>query len=174
MNKNGIGPQGLGKKEHNGFWIGSPAKQTREASKEKYKEITDKFPKFNSTTDTVTVNKGPNISVVMENTGYDSLRFNNKKPIETKYIQSNDGSVTSYSLRNKPPTAPGKKLTDLSGDGKVTQKDVLIGKGVIKAPKSPAKKTVKDACYRKVKATYDVFPSAYASGAIAKCRKNKK
>lgn len=38
---------------------------------------------------------------------------------------------------------------------------------------SPAKKTVKDACYKKVKATYDVFPSAYASGAIAKCRKNK-
>jgi hypothetical protein len=38
---------------------------------------------------------------------------------------------------------------------------------------SPAKKTVKDACYKKVKASYDVFPSAYASGAIAKCRKNK-
>ena len=33
--------------------------------------------------------------------------------------------------------------------------------------------TVKDACYRKVKAQYKVFPSAYASGAIAKCRKNK-
>ena len=31
----------------------------------------------------------------------------------------------------------------------------------------------KDACYHKVKAQYDVFPSAYASGAIAKCRKNK-
>jgi hypothetical protein len=89
MNKNGIGPQGLGKKEHNGFWIGSPA----------------------------------------------------------------------------------KKMKDLSGDGKVTQKDVLIGRGVIEA--SPLKKTVKDACYKKVKATYDVFPSAYASGAIAKCRKNK-
>jgi len=29
----------------------------------------------------------------------------------------------------------------------------------------------KDACYRKVKAKYRVFPSAYASGAIAKCRK---
>ena len=29
----------------------------------------------------------------------------------------------------------------------------------------------KDACYRKVKARYNVFPSAYASGAIAKCRK---
>ncbi len=29
----------------------------------------------------------------------------------------------------------------------------------------------KDACYHKVKARYKVFPSAYASGAIAKCRK---
>ena len=29
----------------------------------------------------------------------------------------------------------------------------------------------KDACYTKVKARYKVFPSAYASGAIAKCRK---
>ena len=32
---------------------------------------------------------------------------------------------------------------------------------------------LKDACYKKVKAQYKVFPSAYASGAIAKCRKNK-
>lgn len=31
--------------------------------------------------------------------------------------------------------------------------------------------SVKDACYRKVKSRYKVFPSAYASGAIAKCRK---
>ena len=29
----------------------------------------------------------------------------------------------------------------------------------------------KDACYRKVKARFKVFPSAYAGGAIAKCRK---
>jgi len=29
----------------------------------------------------------------------------------------------------------------------------------------------KDACYHKVKRKYKVFPSAYASGAIAKCRK---
>mgnify|MGYP005677656225 CR=1 FL=1 len=29
----------------------------------------------------------------------------------------------------------------------------------------------KDACYHKVIARYRVFPSAYASGAIAKCRK---
>ena len=31
----------------------------------------------------------------------------------------------------------------------------------------------KDACYRKAKAKYRVFPSAYASGYIAKCRKRR-
>lgn len=31
--------------------------------------------------------------------------------------------------------------------------------------------TVKDACYHKVKKRYKVWPSAYASGAVAKCRK---
>jgi hypothetical protein len=34
-----------------------------------------------------------------------------------------------------------------------------------------AKKTKKDACYKKVKARYKVWPSAYASGALVKCRK---
>lgn len=32
-------------------------------------------------------------------------------------------------------------------------------------------KALKDACYHKVKARYKVWPSAYASGALAKCRK---
>ena len=32
-------------------------------------------------------------------------------------------------------------------------------------------KMPKDACYHKVKARFKVFPSAYAGGAIAKCRK---
>ena len=38
-------------------------------------------------------------------------------------------------------------------------------------PSKRSSKVAKDACYRKVKARYKVFPSAYASGAIAKCRK---
>ena len=32
-------------------------------------------------------------------------------------------------------------------------------------------KKKKDACYHKVKARYKVWPSAYASGALVKCRK---
>jgi hypothetical protein len=37
--------------------------------------------------------------------------------------------------------------------------------------KQTSKGGSKDACYHKVKRRYKVFPSAYASGAIAKCRK---
>ncbi len=158
-------------------------------------------------------------------------------------VKTNNG----YTIGSGSGSSPMKKLKDLSGDGKVTQKDVLIGRGVIESPmkqtdpskkykeatsrfknfdtkndtiiigrsvdlptatkmakfnsrpmgkgydeentfketdgsysvmrkykkNSPIKQTVKDSCYKKVKATYDVFPSAYASGAIAKCRKNK-
>ena len=39
------------------------------------------------------------------------------------------------------------------------------------AQKPEGKVLMKDACYKKVKASYDVFPSARASQAIAKCRK---
>lgn len=72
----------------------------------------------------------------------------------------------AYSMKGSP-----FPMEDLSGDGKITKKDVLIGRGVIEKDESPAK--LKDACYRKAKAKYDVFPSAYASGYIAKCRKKK-
>ncbi len=33
------------------------------------------------------------------------------------------------------------------------------------------KKVVKDACYKKVKASVKVWPSAYASGQLVQCRK---
>ena len=36
---------------------------------------------------------------------------------------------------------------------------------------APKAKSKKDACYYKVKSRYKVWPSAYASGALAKCRK---
>ena len=40
-----------------------------------------------------------------------------------------------------------------------------------KKKKVRKKKGKKDACYHKVKSRYDVWPSAYASGALSKCRK---
>jgi len=46
----------------------------------------------------------------------------------------------------------------------------LVGKSITEAQFDEAAGK-KDACYRKVKARYDVWPSAYASGALVKCRK---
>lgn len=40
-----------------------------------------------------------------------------------------------------------------------------------KGKKKKKKKGKKDACYHKVRARYSVWPSAYASGALVKCRK---
>jgi len=40
-----------------------------------------------------------------------------------------------------------------------------------KKKKKKKKGGKKDACYHKVRARYDVWPSAYASGALVKCRK---
>ena len=40
-----------------------------------------------------------------------------------------------------------------------------------KRKKKKKKAAKKDACYYKVKARYSVWPSAYASGALVKCRK---
>ena len=40
-----------------------------------------------------------------------------------------------------------------------------------KRKKVKKKKAKKDACYHKVRARYSVWPSAYASGALSKCRK---
>ena len=75
----------------------------------------------------------------------------------------------------------------MKAGGQVKAKVNKVVKGLKKASKTHAKQaktleslklkkggTVKDACYKKVKASYKVFPSAYASGAIAKCRKKGK
>lgn len=59
------------------------------------------------------------------------------------------------------------------GRKKVTRRKTVAKKRVPKAKKGKSSKPNHDACYYKVKAQYKVFPSAYASGAIAKCRKRR-
>ena len=59
--------------------------------------------------------------------------------------------------------------------GKVKKENVmkleeLVGKPITEEQFDEAAGK-KDACYHKVKARYDVWPSAYASGALVKCRK---
>ena len=46
-----------------------------------------------------------------------------------------------------------------------------VDKTGLKGPENPLEEGKKDACYRKVKSRYKIWPSAYASGALVKCRK---
>ena len=64
-------------------------------------------------------------------------------------IFSNKSFMKRYFSATKS-TGPAK-LTDLSGDGKVTQKDVLIGKGVLPKPEAPAKYSRLDKTKEKAK-----------------------
>ena len=59
-----------------------------------------------------------------------------------------------------------EELESVISEKKKQQKGKKRAKKVAKR-----KKAKKDACYSKVKSRYKVWPSAYASGALVKCRK---
>lgn len=70
----------------------------------------------------------------------------------------------------KPSKMPkAKTIRRKDNPGSVT---MYAKGGKVKTKKCMAEGgSAKDECYSKVKARYKVFPSAYASGAISKCRK---
>ena len=134
-------------------------KQRQKQYKENpYQKSVDKFPQFNQANDTIinttsgsrNINKTINLAKaqnaatnLFDNNSSGNYMINNMRgPEDTASYRNEDGTITTYDRYNKEEL-----------------------KNVV----TPAKK--KDACYRKAKAKYDVFPSAYASGYIAKCRK---
>ena len=73
---------------------------------------------------------------------------------------ADDRAAMSKDERNKRAAKKRKEDPNPNRKGRaknVTQEEMMLEK--------------KDACYHKVKARYDVWPSAYASGALVKCRK---
>jgi hypothetical protein len=68
------------------------------------------------------------------NNGNNDSDNNKKKTDGTLPMRYDMGKFRKVSTK-----APLKKLTDLSGDGKITKKDVLIGRGVISKDGSPTK-----------------------------------
>ena len=71
------------------------------------------------------------------------------------------GKYDMNRLRQKMKSLKEQDLNEIELEEKKKRKK--------KKKKKKAKK--RDACYHKVKARYDVWPSAYASGALVKCRK---
>ena len=79
----------------------------------------------------------------------------------TKLQQSSKGTPESG--------AAGSAIKRLGGSGISLP---LADEYVVEVKDKPGKGSgKKDACYNKVKSRYDVWPSAYASGALVKCRK---
>ena len=69
---------------------------------------------------------------------------------------------------NQPEKSGAAKPTMVRTDRKTRKEEMEITEVKDKPGKGSGKK---DACYRKVKSRYSVWPSAYASGALVKCRK---
>jgi|TARA_Y100000289_G_C3921393_1_gene150590 hypothetical protein len=85
---------------------------------------------------------------------------------QAKVIQSYIDAAPKSPAKALPLAALAKKALVTAGKQMIINK---VSDKLNEDTRSPFKR--KDACYHKVKARYDVFPSAYASGAIAKCRK---
>jgi hypothetical protein len=69
---------------------------------------------------------------------------------------------------NQQKKSGAAKPTMVKTDRKVRKEEVEITEAKDKKGKGSG---TKDACYHKVKSRYSVWPSAYASGALVKCRK---
>ena len=69
---------------------------------------------------------------------------------------------------NQPQKTGAAKPTNVSTDPKKKMSENYFNEAKDKKGKGSG---TKDACYHKVKSRYSVWPSAYASGALVKCRK---
>jgi hypothetical protein len=93
-------------------------------------------------------------------------------------VYSEDNEMSELEMQKnaiKTGMMNGKKLTDKQIEGLkagLTQGGNKIEEGLIEESDKKGKGSgTKDACYHKVKSRYSVWPSAYASGALVKCRK---
>ena len=90
-------------------------------------------------------------------------------PLDIAFIKE-DGTIESIKqlepLEETPVSSDGEVLCALEVNrGWFEENDVEVGDQI------DIEEGKKDACYHKVKSRYSVWPSAYASGALVKCRK---
>ena len=101
MRKKGIGPQGLGVKGHNGFWIGSPAKQTK-----RYGDLAKRMTNFNQATDTLITSRGTNRNVLRAENSMKALAGHkqgkmDRKINDSKTLRDSDGKLQYITQHKK-------------------------------------------------------------------------
>ena len=120
------------------------------------KGITDKDP-FNRTTATTAANKKLQDELRRKATPAQVTKYKNLPKLDTS---SADKEMMNIKLE------AGEAVRQVPQDEKVK----WVNEAITEAQFDEAAGE-KDACYRKVKSRYKVWPSAYASGALVKCRK---
>ena len=116
---------------------------------------------------------------IFEEVGQYSFHMKNTRiPLDVAFVKENGiiesiKELTPYS--SLPVSSDGEILFAIEANrGWFTEYNVEVGDEIVlgeakdKKGKGSGKK---DACYHKVKSRYSVWPSAYASGALVKCRK---
>ena len=100
----------------------------------------------------------PEGQVVEGNIGYSNPAINGKSILNRKGkpVSFNKAETDSVNEYRKASKKAGRKIY---ADEPLPEETEIMGEGK------------KDACYHKVKSRYSVWPSAYASGALVKCRK---
>jgi uncharacterized membrane protein (UPF0127 family) len=116
---------------------------------------------------------------IFEEVGQHSFHMKNTRiPLDIAFVRE-DGIVESIKELTPYSTLPvysdGEVLFAIEANrGWFTENNVEVGDEIVLGEAKDKKgkgSGSKDACYHKVKSRYSVWPSAYASGALVKCRK---
>ncbi len=115
---------------------------------------------------------------IFEEVGQHSFHMKNTRiPLDIAFVKE-DGTIESIKeltpYSSLPVYSDGEVLFAIEANrGWFTENNVEVGDEIVLAEgdKKGKGSGTKDACYHKVKSRYSVWPSAYASGALVKCRK---
>ena len=116
---------------------------------------------------------------IFEGVGKHSFHMKNTRiPLDIAFVKE-DGTIESIKeltpYSSLPVYSDGEVLFAIEANrGWFTENNVEVGDEIVLGEAKDKKgkgSGSKDACYHKVKSRYSVWPSAYASGALVKCRK---
>ena len=116
---------------------------------------------------------------IFEEVGHHSFHMKNTRiPLDIAFVKE-DGTIESIKelkpYSSLPVYSDGEVLFAIEANrGWFTENNVEVGDEIVLGEAKDKKgkgSGTKDACYHKVKSRYSVWPSAYASGALVKCRK---
>jgi len=116
---------------------------------------------------------------IFEEVGKHSFHMKNTRiPLDIAFVKE-DGTIESIKelkpYSSIPVYSDGEVLFAIEANrGWFTENNVEVGDEIVLGEAKDKKgkgSGTKDACYHKVKSRYSVWPSAYASGALVKCRK---